>query len=91
MSDEKKERKVKALAPFVVGNWSNGGADDNGVPVIKFFAKEKQPDQPITDLAGIVAWTKANYGDQPGRYEFVRKQPGMLTIASQTVTKAAFA
>jgi hypothetical protein len=87
MSEEKKARKVKALAPFVVGNWAHTNDDSP----LCFCPTEKQPEQPITDLGGIVAWTKANYGDQPGRYEFVRKQPGTLTIASQTVTKAAFA
>jgi len=80
MSEEKKERKVKALAPFVVGNWSSNRD--------VFTALPKQPEADITDLAGIVAWTKANYGEEAGTYEFVRMQPGKLTIAVQTTMKA---
>jgi hypothetical protein len=86
MSEEKKERKAKALAPFVVGNWET---DEGGF--VAFVPEQKQPEEPVTDLAGIIAWTKATFGNDPGEYEFVRKQPGKLTIASQTVTKAAFA
>jgi hypothetical protein len=87
MTEETKTRKPKTPAPFVVGEWDE---DDGDAPAV-FVPYEKQPPEPITDLAGIVAWTKANYGNKPGTYEFVRRQPGKLTIASETVTKAAFA
>ena len=74
-------RKQKAIQPWVVGTWNN----EDGANV--FIPFDKQPADPITDLNKIVAWVKQNIGE-PGTYEFVRKAPGRLTIAQQTVMKA---
>ena len=74
----KKSRQPKSLAPFVVGRWEGNN----------FVASAKQPDKPVTDLAGIVDWAKRTFGEEPGVYEFARRQPGKLTLAAQTTMKA---
>lgn len=76
----KKERKPKAEAPYVVGQWHQ---EENG----KFFFMplDTQPEKPITEIAELVAWMNKTYGKQPGTYEFIRKHPHKMVIAEQQV------
>jgi len=66
-------RKQKEQA-LVVGEWRTVG----GV----FAPRPEQPATPITDVAKMVAWCRANIKDA-GSYDFIRRIPGQLVVAVQ--------
>lgn len=74
------ERKAKVETPFVVGAWFGGN----------FVPSEPQPVEPITELNKIIAWAKKTYGESGGEFEFIRKVPGKLVLASRRVTTAEY-
>jgi len=65
-------RKQKEQA-LVVGEWSNVGV---------FVPRQEQPEKPITDVAKMVAWCRANIKDA-GSYDFIRRIQGQLVVAVQ--------
>ncbi len=75
----------KQVQKFVVGKWVQeidiGGAllDSR-----KFVPCDQQPDEPITELNKMAAWTKKTFAEQPGEYAFIREIPGALVCAKQT-------
>jgi len=80
VAEQVKERKVKAKNPFVVGLWNEDG----------FVQAETQPAEPITELAKILAWTKKQFDKDGGKFEFIRRVPGVLSIEKKTVTTTTF-
>lgn len=60
----------KLAQRFSIGVWSEGS----------FHPMEKQPEEPITEFAAMLAWTKATFGNTPGKYEFIRIVPGALVV-----------
>jgi len=79
---------------FVVGKWEDdsytGLPESGGDPQEmktggrKFVPCDQQPDEPITELNKMVAWTKKAFAQQPGEYAFIREIPGALVCAKQT-------
>jgi hypothetical protein len=74
----KKERKAKALAPYVVGVWQDDGS---------FKPMLHQPAKPITGLVEMVAWVCEKYEGIAGKFEFVRREPRRLVLAQQVTMK----
>ena len=72
-------RKARAKAFVVVGKW----VGTNFVP----DPTKPQPD--MSDVAEAAAWAKANL--PPGKYEFVRRLPQVLTMAEQKRIKSVLA
>ena len=74
------ERKRKAQEGLVAGTWAGS----------VFTAALVQPETPITELSKMIAWVKKTYETDGGKFEFIRKVPGALTLAQQMVFSSEF-
>ena len=81
--------KERVKAKLVVGKWIEDKESISGETFFKPLPE--QPDAPLTDMAAMLSWARANLKDSPGEYSFVRQVPGKLTIESRTTIKTTFA
>ncbi len=66
---------AKQIQRFVVGEWVEG----------KFVPAAVQPPEPITEVSKMIAWTKKEYGQKPGCYEFIRQVQGAWVCGQRTL------
>jgi hypothetical protein len=70
---------------IIVGYWDDSEGTGNS-----FVPHEKQPDDPITQMAEMLTWAREALKDEPGEYVFVREIPGVLKVQRENRTVVKF-